>query len=116
MEPIRLNTVKIPFKVFRCALGAFFFMAGIISCRTAPHAPAKPAIRQQQPKTVDFKAQQRYYDRGLQHYSKENYKEARTAFQQVIQLGPNTPLGLKSQENLKKIQVILKTVEEIESK
>ncbi len=70
----------------------------------------------QQPKPADVKSQQHYYDLGLQYYSKENYKEAKKAFQVVVDLGPRTSLGIKSQENLKKIQQILKTLEEIESK
>jgi len=77
-----------------------------------PPPPAKPAARPH----GDTKAQQQYYDQGLQQYSKENYGEAREAFEQVIELGSNTPLGLKAQENLKKIQQILKTLEEIKAK
>jgi len=60
--------------------------------------------------------QQQYYDKGLQHYSRENYGDARKAFQHAVDLGPNTALGQKAQENLRKIQQIMKTVEEIESK
>jgi Tfp pilus assembly protein PilF len=64
----------------------------------------------------DARAQQQYYDLGVQQYSKENYGEAKEAFEKALELGPNTALGAKAQENLKKIQRILKTVEEIESK
>ena len=73
--------------------------------------PFKSSSRQQH---VDPKAQKRHYDQGLQQYSKDNYGEAKKAFQQVVDLGPGTPLGLKAQENLKKIDKILKTLEEIE--
>jgi outer membrane protein assembly factor BamD (BamD/ComL family) len=79
-------------------------------CATAPPHP-KPAAR-----PADAKAQKRFYDLGLQHYSRDNYGEARDAFQQAVEFGPNTRLGLKAQENLKKIQQILKNLEEMESK
>jgi outer membrane protein assembly factor BamD (BamD/ComL family) len=62
------------------------------------------------------KTQQYYYEQGLQHYSKENFGEAKESFQRAIDANPNTPLGMKAQENLKKIHQILKTVEDIESK
>ncbi len=75
----------------------------------------KPAARSQA-KPVDAKAQQHYYDLGLQQYSKENYGKAKESFQQAVEFGPNTALGLKAQDNLKKIQKILKTLEEFESK
>ncbi len=65
---------------------------------------------------VDPKAQQQHYDQGLQYYSQEHYRQAKESFQQVVELGPNTPLGVKAQENLRKIDRILKTLEEIESK
>ena len=68
------------------------------------------------PQHIDPKAQQQHYDEGLQQYSKDNYGEAKEAFQQAVDLGPNTALGLKAKENLKKIDQILKTLEEIESK
>jgi len=88
-------------------------LSGCAALRKAP--PPKPATRPQT-KPVDAKAQQHYYDLGLQQYSKENYGKAKEAFQQVVEFGPNTALGLKAQENLKKIQQILKTLEELESK
>ncbi len=66
--------------------------------------------------SVDAKTQQRYYDLGLQYYSKEKYRRAKEAFQEVIEISPNNSLGLKAQQNIKKINQILKTVEEIEKK
>jgi TolA-binding protein len=89
----------------------FLVVAGCAVPKTAS-PPPKSSARQ----PVDAKAQQQYYDLGLQQYTKENYGEAEEAFEQVIELGPNTALGQKAQENLKKIQRILKTLEEIESK
>jgi len=97
-----------------------FLLVSGCSMRKGP-PPPKPAAKSQpaakQPtKTVDTKAQQQFYDRGLQLYSKESYRDAQSAFQQVIELGPNTVLGQKAQENLKKIQQILKTLDEMGSK
>lgn len=97
---------------------AFLIVAG---CATAPQAPPaqprqpKRAVRPQQ-KPVDAKAQKRYYDQGLQYYSAEDYSNAKEAFEEVVDLGPNTALGVKAQENLKKIEKILKTLDELESK
>jgi hypothetical protein len=99
---------------------AFLIVAG---CATAPQAPPPPAppkhpkrtVRPQQ-KPVDVKAQKRYYDQGLQYYSAEDYANAKEAFEEVVDLGPNTALGLKAKENLKKIEKILKTLDELESK
>ena len=82
--------------------------------KAPPPPPPNPAKVQAKP--VDAKAQKYHYDLGLQHYSKENYQEAEASFQQAIDLGPNTALGIKAQENLRKIQQILKTLEEINSK
>jgi TolA-binding protein len=86
------------------------------------HAPARsqpPPSSHQKPAArpaADPKAQQRYYDLGLQNYSKENYDEARDAFEQVVEINPNSSLGLKAQENIRKIDQILKTLKEIEKK
>ena len=84
------------------------------SCALLPKAHQNAATSQ--PKAVDAKAQQHYYDLGLQHYSEENYGEAKKAFQRVIENGPKTALGIKAHENIKKIERILKTLSEIESK
>lgn len=93
---------------------ALLVAAGCASTRKAPATP-KPISRPQlQP--VDVKTQQQYYDLGLQQYSKENYEEAEKAFQTVVEIGPKSALGIKAQENLRKIQQILKTLEEMESK
>lgn len=85
-------------------------------CLLKPKRHTAPSGSRQQPKTVDARAQQRSYDIGLQHYSKEEYTAAREAFVRVIDLGPSTPLAGKAQENIRKIDRILKTLEEIESK
>jgi len=89
----------------------------VSGCTTGPKivplSSQKTSTHLQHP---DPKAQQQHYDEGLQQYSKDNYGEAKEAFQQVVDLGPNTELGLKAKENLKKIDQILKTLDEIESK
>jgi len=89
----------------------FLGMAGCALWSTTP-PPQKTITRPH----VDEKAQQQHYDQGLEQYSKENYGDAKRAFEQVFELGPNTALGIKAQENLKKIERILKTLEEIESR
>lgn len=84
--------------------------------KPAPPAPPAPHPKPIARPAVDVKAQQLFYDKGLQLYSQENYNEAKNAFQQVVELGANTALGLKAEENIRKIDQILKTLKEIESK
>ena len=91
-------------------------LSGCASLHKAPPPPTPKPVARAQSKPVDAKAQQQYYDLGLQQYSKENYGKAKEAFQQAVEFGPNTALGVKAQENLKKIQQILKTLEELELK
>jgi hypothetical protein len=109
-----MAAVKLSYRIGVCCVILLILSGCALAPKSHSHH-AKPA-RRQQPKPVDVKAQQRYYDLGLQHYSKEHYRDAKRSFQEVVELGPNTVLGLKAQENLKKIQQILKTLEEIESK
>lgn len=97
---------------------AFLIVAG---CATAPQAPPPPPrhpkrVVHPQQRPVDAKAQKRYYDQGLQYYSAEHYLSAKEAFEEVVDLGPHTALGIKAQENLRKIEKILKTLNELESK
>jgi outer membrane protein assembly factor BamD (BamD/ComL family) len=111
-----MNNGKMLLKLI--AYGVLFMV--LTGCATwtkifPPSHQQKPAAPTRQ-QHVDAKAQQQYYDEGLQQYSKDNYGEAKAAFQQVVDLGPNTTLGLKAQENLRKIEQILKTLEEIEAK
>ncbi len=105
-----VNTVR---SLFLCSM-TLLAMSGCAGLGKAS-PPPKPAVRPQA-RPVDAKAQQHYYDVGLQQYSKENYGKAKEAFQQAVEFGPNTELGVKAQENLKKIQQILKTLEELELK
>ncbi len=93
-------------------------LSGCALFQKTPPPPPPPAAPPRSPvrPRVDAKAQQQYYDLGVQQYSRENYSEAKEAFEHVLELGPNTVLGVKAQENLKKIQRILKTLEEIEAK
>lgn len=92
------------------------------SAATPPAKPAqkaierKPESRPQPPKPVDTRAQQQYYDRGVQAYSLEKYEEAKEAFLRAIDIGPKTELAAKARENLKKVMQVLKTLDEIRSK
>lgn len=79
-------------------------------------ADNKPEHKIPPAKPVDIKAQQLQYDKGVQAYSKENYEEAKDAFQRAIDFGPKTEVGLKAHENLMKVLQVLKTLEEIKAK
>jgi outer membrane protein assembly factor BamD (BamD/ComL family) len=92
--------------------GACIFVLTGCASALKPFSSQSKSTRQQ----GGAKTQQYYYDQGLQQYSKENFGEAKEAFQRAIDAGPNTTLGMKAQENLRKIHQILKTVEDIESK
>ena len=111
--------------VFRKLLTYGIVLLFVAGCATkqppppsaSPQEQPKQAARPRpQQKPVDAKAQKRYYDQGLQYYSAEDYPNAKEAFEEVVDLGPNTALGVKAQENLKKIEKILKTLDELESK
>ena len=121
MVKVRLMTIAFKKINVMFSVGGIYillrFNAGQSPTRSATQSPPvhKPTVKPQ-PKPVDTEAQQSYYDLGLQHYLKEDYTEAKKAFQQVVQIGPGTTLGLKAQENLKTIEQILKTLREIESK
>jgi outer membrane protein assembly factor BamD (BamD/ComL family) len=73
--------------------------------------PQKPP-----PEVVDMGAIQDYYNQGLQFYADEQYGEAKKAWQQVIKLGPNTRLAVKARAYVKKVNRMLKTLQEIENK
>jgi len=109
MKPTTVNAVH---NLLVCSM-TLLALSGCAGLRKAP--PPKSAARSQA-RPVDAKAQKHYYDLGLQQYSKENYGKAKESFQQAVDFGPNTALGVKAQENLKKIQQILKTLEEFDSK
>ena len=80
--------------------------------REPPRArrPARPV------QTVDPVQQQKYYDIGLKYYTEEHYAEAKEAWQQAIQCGPDTPLAKRARENLEKTDKILKTLKSMEQK
>lgn len=96
--------------------GVLLLLSAGCAHRKTPSPQTQHTKRPPRSPAVDLKAQQRYYDQGLQHYSKENYDKAREAFQQALEAGPNTHLGHKAQENIRKIDQILKTLEEMEKK
>jgi TolA-binding protein len=78
---------------------------------TKGSAPAAPA-----PRAVDSQAQQKAYDLGLNHYTSEEYEEAKKAWKEVIRLGPNTPLADRARENILKTDQILGTLYKLENK
>ena len=79
------------------------------AAKRVPTPAQKPAA----PAAVDAKAQRAFYDLGLQHYTEERYAEAKTAWQQVIKLGPDTSLAARARENIQKAERILQTLEEM---
>jgi outer membrane protein assembly factor BamD (BamD/ComL family) len=95
-------------------VATLLIIAGVTACQKAPPAPSKPTPRTHS--RADAIAAQKYYDQGLQEYSRENYMEARTLFQRVIDLDPNEELKSKAQENLKKTQQTLKSLDRIKAK
>ena len=102
-------------RLFICSMMLIVLTGCALFKKTPPPPPSAPP-RSPARQHVDAKAQKQYYDLGVQQYSRENYGEAKKAFEQALALGPNTALGVKAQENLKKIERILKTLEEIETK
>lgn len=94
---------------------ALIAMLSACAAKTAPPPkPLPPVKKQVQPKPPNPEAQQHYYNLGLKHYANENYKEAKKAFQQAVDNGADTNLGVKARENLKKIEQIMKTLKEME--
>lgn len=90
-------------------------IAMLSACAARTATPPKPLPKKQvQPKPVNPAAQQHYYNLGFKHYANENYKEAKKAFQQAVDNGPDTNLGVKARENLKKIEQIMKTLKDME--
>jgi TolA-binding protein len=110
-----MKTRRSRVRLLICSLTLVVLSGCALFQKTPPPPPPAPPRSPVRPR-VDAKAQQQYYDLGVQQYSRENYREAKEAFEHVLELGPNTALGMKAQENLKKIQRILKTLEEIEAK
>jgi len=111
-------------------LGAtLLIVAGGTACTSLKPTPSEPEVQTQQkpkpqpkpklqskPKPADTEAAKQYYDQGLQEYSRENYQKAMALFQRVIDLEPYAELKSKAEENLKKTQQILKTLNSIETK
>jgi len=87
------------------------------------HVPAKSGEIEQKEvtappakKTTTLTSQQKYYNMGMNYYSQEKYKEAKEAWEKVIKLGKRTALASKARENIKKVEQILKTLEELGAK
>lgn len=84
--------------------------------KPAPKQTSKPAAPKSRAKPADPQAQQRAYDLGMRYYAEENYAEAKKAWQQSLQYGPNTPLAGKARDNIKKADQVLQTLKEMENK
>lgn len=99
-----------------------FSFTACAPAKTARKAPAAPQKRNAAPPAAPkmtasvYKEQQRYYDFGLRCYTEERYEEAQQAWRRVLQLGTRTTLAQKSEEYLKKVDRILKTLRELEAK
>lgn len=61
-------------------------------------------------------AQKRAYDLGVGHFAEERYAEARKSWQETVRLGPSTIWGQKAGENLRKVDAILSSLNELEKK
>ncbi len=101
-------------------VGVVLLMAiGTVACQTKkpleapPKQEAAPKKRVVVPKVVDTKAQETIYNQGVRAYSMEDYEAAKTAFQRVIDMGPDSEWGLKAGDNLKKVSQVLRTLAEI---
>lgn len=94
-------------------------LSGCAWFKPAPKPQPVPVVKPKpkpQAKPVDTAAQQRMYDKGLKHYTEENYDEAKKAWQQAVQMGQNTPLAEKARQNIRKADQALKTLTEIEKR
>jgi len=111
---MKLNLFMTTKALFRKLILSGMVFLGVAGCTLWSKAP--PPQKTITRPHVDDKAQQQYYNQGLEQYSKEHYGDAKAAFEHVVELAPNTALGIKAQENLRKIERILKTLEEIESR
>jgi TolA-binding protein len=108
-------------KIYLHLFFTLFVMVMVANCaaKKVPETPPPAPVKKQhparvQPKPVDPQAQQRYYDLGLTYYADEDYPKAQKAFQQAIEYGPDSSLGIKARENLMKTEQILKTLRELE--
>jgi TolA-binding protein len=100
---------------------ALLVMGPACGAKKAPEIPPPTPVKKQsparvQPTAADLKAQQRHYDLGLRYYADENYEQAKKSFQQVIERGPDSSLGLKARENLLKTEQVLRTLKEMEQR
>lgn len=95
---------------FRLALP--LVLAALAACQAGPKKPAKGA-----PARPVFSAasQQKAYDRGVAAFSEERYEDARKAWQEAVRMSPGTPVGRKAQENLAKVDTILRNLRALEA-
>ena len=124
MQPFENRFLKTVVYLLLCAAlpltGCAYFQAqktkAAKSKKSQAVRPSRSGGAKSQAKPMDPQAQQRYYDLGMKYYTEENYVEAKKAWQQVLQYGPNTPMADKARENLKKTDQVLKTLQEMEKK
>jgi outer membrane protein assembly factor BamD (BamD/ComL family) len=85
----------------------------IILCLLAACVHKAPSTT---PEAVDIAVLQDYYNQGLQFYADEQYGKAKKVWMKVIRLGPDTLVAAKARVYVKKVNRILKTLNEIEKK
>ncbi|MBI5883237.1 MAG: hypothetical protein HZB91_09040 [Elusimicrobia bacterium] len=100
---------------------AAFLAAGCASLKKAfPHksksSPAAAAARPAAPaRRVDPKAQEAAYEEGMRLFSDEKYAEAKAAWKKSLQMDPDSQIGRKSRENLRKVETILDSLRDIKA-
>lgn len=77
-----------------------------------PKKPAKSAASAKP--AFSAAAQQKAYDRGVAAYSEERYEDARKAWQEAVRMSSATAAGKKAQENLVKVETILRNLRALE--
>lgn len=86
------------------------------SAKAAKPVPKDASLRPVSRPAADPEAQKRAYGRAMKLFTEESYSEAKQAFTEVVRLGPDTELGQKARANLKKVEQMLQSLREIESK
>jgi hypothetical protein len=81
------------------------------ACQTGSKAPAKGGASKP---VFSAAAQQRAYDRGVAAFSEERYEDARRSWQEAVRMSPGTTTGRKAQENLSKVDTILRNLKALE--
>ena len=93
-------------------LASLALTSGCASWQT--QKPVHHRQRPAPPPPADPEAQKKAYDQGEAYFGEEKYLEARKAWQEAVRLGPATLLAKKAQENLQKVDSILKSLKELQ--